>query len=308
MAPARMRRRMAWKSAGEPQPFLAFVLNSPAILLLLVMMAYPILYSAYLSVHEYNLRRPRVFDFIGLDNYAEILGDPQFWNAAEVTLFFSIGSISLTIVLGTLLALLLNEKWPGRGILRAVALIPWAIPPVVNGLVWQWLLEGRYGLINAILLNLGIIDSYQAWLVQPSTAMPALVIAEVWNHTPFVAIVMLAALQTIPEELYDAARVDGANIFQRFWFVTLPWLSHSLLLVLITQTMVALRTFDIIYVLTGGGPGDSTTVLAWLTYVTTFSFNDFGKGNAYAYIIALITLALSVVYIRMLWKRGEMAK
>ncbi len=302
------RRRAGWRTSGEPQPFLAFVLNSPAILLLLALMAYPILYSAYLSLHQYNLRRPRVFEFIGLQNYGDILADPQFWNAAQVTLYFSMGSIALTIALGTALALLLNERWPGRGVLRAIALIPWAVPPVVNGLVWQWLFEGRYGLVNAILLNLGLIDSYQAWLVNPSTALPALIIAQVWNHTPFVAVIMLAALQTIPDELYDAARVDGANVVQRFWHVTLPWLSHSLLLVLITQTMVALRTFDIIYVLTGGGPGDSTTVVAWLTYITTFGFTDFGKGNAYAYIIALVTLALSVVYIRMLWKRGEMAK
>jgi len=307
MGGARALRRR-WRASGEPQPFLAFVLNSPAILLLLLLMAYPILYSAYLSLHQYNLRRPRAFEFIGLQNYATILSDPQFWSAAQVTLYFSVGSIGLTILLGTLLALLLNERWPGRGVLRAIALIPWAVPPVVNGLVWQWLFEGRYGLINAILINLGLIDSYQAWLVNPATALPALVIAQVWNHTPFVAIVMLAALQTIPDELYDAARVDGAKVFQRFWHVTLPWLSHSLLLVLITQTMVALRTFDIIYVLTGGGPGDSTTVVAWLTYVTTFGFTDFGKGNAYAYIIALVTFGLSVVYIRMLWKRGEMAK
>jgi len=301
-------RARRWRTNDEPQPFLAFILNSPAILLLLVMMAFPIVYSAYLSLHDYNLRRPRVFDFVGLENYAEILVDPQFWSAARVTLIFSVGSLVLTVVFGTLLALLLNEKWPGRGMLRAVLLIPWATPDVVNGLVWQWMLEGRFGLINHLLLSAGLIDSYQAWLVQPGTAMPALVIAQVWSQTPFAAIVILAALQTIPGELYDAARVDGANIFQRFWNVTFPWLSHSLLLVLITQTMVALRTFDIIYVLTGGGPGNTTTVAAWLTYVTTFNFTDFGKGNAYAYIIAIVTLVLSIVYIRMLWKRGEMAR
>ncbi len=297
-----------WRTNDQPQPFLAFVLNSPAILLLLLLVFYPIVYSLWLSLHEYNLRRPRQVEFIGIGNYIEIFSSPQFWSATRTTVMFSIGSIGLTVLLGTLLALLLNEKWPGRGLLRAIALIPWAIPPVVNGLVWQWLFEGQNGLVNHILVSLGFIDSYQAWLAQPSTALPALVIAQVWNHVPFVAIVMLAALQTIPGELYDASKVDGANVFQRFFYVTFPWLSHSLLLVLITQTMVALRTFDIVYVLTGGGPGDSTTVIAWLTYVTTFSFTDFGKGNAYAYIIALVTMTLSVFYIRMLWKRGEMAK
>jgi multiple sugar transport system permease protein len=301
-------RAPRWRNNDEPQPFLAFVLNSPAILLLCVLVFYPIVYSAWLSLHEYNLRRPRKFEFIGLGNYIEIFGTPQFWSAAGTTLVFSLASICLTLLLGLLLALLLNERFPGRGVLRAVTLIPWAIPPVVNGLVWQWMFQGDNGLINHILVSLGIIDTYQAWLSQPATALPALIVAEVWNHVPFVTVVILAALQTIPAELYDASKIDGANVFQRFWSVTFPWLSHSLLLVLITQTMVALRTFDIVYVLTGGGPGDSTTVIAWLTYVTTFSFTDFGKGNAYAYIIALVTLVLSIFYIRMLWKRGEMAR
>jgi multiple sugar transport system permease protein len=303
-----MAPRRAWVAPREPQPFLFFVFNSPAILVLLAFVLYPIAYSFILSLHTYNLRQPARFRFVGLDNYVTIFASEQFWRAARITALFSVGSIALTVVLGTLLALLLNERFPGRALLRAIILIPWAIPPVVNGLIWQWLLEGRYGLVNAVLKGSGIIDVYHSWLTDYATAMPALIIAQVWNHIPFVSIVVLAALQTIPDEYYEAAEIDGANIFQRFHAITLPWLSHSLLLVLITQTMVALRTFDIIYVLTGGGPGDSTTVLAWLTYVTTFNFADFGKGNAYAYIIAVTTMALSVVYIRMLWRRGELAR
>jgi multiple sugar transport system permease protein len=187
-------------------------------------------------------------------------------------------------------------------------LLPWAVPPVVNGLIWQWLLDGQHGLINALLLGSGLVDSPQAWLSQTQSAMPALILAQAWNHVPFVAVVMLAALQTIPDELYDSAQIDGAGLIQRFIYVTLPWLSHALLLVLVTQTMVALRTFDIIYVLTGGGPGSATTVIAWLTYVTTFNLTDFGRGNAYAYIIAIITFCLSLLYIRLLWKRGEIGR
>ncbi|CAH1694343.1 Trehalose/maltose transport system permease protein MalF [Hyphomicrobiales bacterium] len=300
--------RGRWVAPREPQPFLFFVLNTPAILLLLAFVLYPIIYSFLLSLHQYNLRQPARFRFIGLDNYISILGSEQFWRAAQTTALFSLGSIMLTIVLGTLLALLLNEVFPGRALLRAIILIPWAVPPVVNGLIWQWLLDGRYGLINAVLVGAGVLDDYRSWLTDVNTAMPALIVAQAWNHIPFVSLVILAALQTIPDELYEAARMDGANMLQRFKAITLPWLSHSLLLVLITQTMVALRTFDIIYVLTGGGPGDSTTVLAWLTYVTTFNFADFGRGNAYAYLIALTTLALSIVYIRLLWKRGELAR
>jgi multiple sugar transport system permease protein len=300
-----MKGRRGWSAPNEPQPFLFFVLNSPAILLLIGLVLYPIIYSFWLSLHAYNLRQPNRVRFIGLDNYATILSSEQFWTAASNTALFCLGSISLTVILGTLLALLLNEPFPGRGILRAVMLLPWAIPPVVNGLIWQWLLDGQHGLINALLMGGGLISEPYAWLSRTSTAMPALILAQVWNHVPFVAVVMLAALQTVPEELYDSAKLEGAGLFQRFRYVTLPWLSHALLLVLVTQTMVALRTFDIIYVLTGGGPGSATTVIAWLTYVTTFNLTDFGRGNAYAYIIALVTLVLSLIYIRLLWKRGE---
>ena len=303
-----MKARRGWSAPNEPQPFLFFVLNSPAILLLLGLVLYPIVYSFWLSLHAYNLRQPNRVRFIGLDNYATVLSSDQFWSAAGNTALFCAGSISLTVILGTLLALLLNESFPGRGVLRAVMLLPWAIPPVVNGLIWQWLLDGQHGLINALLLGAGLISEPQAWLSQTSTAMPALILAQVWNHVPFVAVVMLAALQTVPEELYDSARLEGAGVLQRFRHITLPWLSHALLLVLVTQTMVALRTFDIIYVLTGGGPGSATTVIAWLTYVTTFNLTDFGRGNAYAYLIALVTLGLSLLYIRMLWKRGEFGR
>jgi multiple sugar transport system permease protein len=300
-----MLPRRDWKAPNEPQPLLFFILNSPAILLLIGLVLYPVIYSFWLSLHAYNLRQPARTRFIGIENYTNIFGSDQFWAAAGNTAIFCAGSIVLTITFGTLLALLLNERFPGRAVLRAVMLLPWAIPPVVNGLIWQWLLDGQHGLVNAVLLGTGVLDEAQPWLSRTSTAMAALIVAQVWNHIPFVAVVMLAALQTVPDELYDSSRVDGANVFQRFRFVTLPWLSHALLLVLVTQTMVALRTFDIIYVLTGGGPGSATTVLAWLTYVTTFNLTDFGRGNAYAYIIAIITMTLSVIYIRMLWKRGE---
>jgi multiple sugar transport system permease protein len=303
-----MKVRQKWSAPSEPKTFLFFVLNSPAILLLLGLVLYPIVYSFWLSLHAYNLRQPNRVRFIGIDNYVTVLSSDQFWAAAGNTAIFCAGSISLTVILGTLLALLLNESFPGRGILRAVMLLPWAVPPVVNGLIWQWLLDGQHGLINALLLGSGLVDSPQAWLSQTQSAMPALILAQAWNHVPFVAVVMLAALQTIPDELYDSAQIDGAGLIQRFIYVTLPWLSHALLLVLVTQTMVALRTFDIIYVLTGGGPGSATTVIAWLTYVTTFNLTDFGRGNAYAYIIAIITFCLSLLYIRLLWKRGEVGR
>jgi multiple sugar transport system permease protein len=288
--------------------FTAFALNSPAIILLVVMAILPIGWSFWTSLHAMNLRRPARTQFIGFDNYTNLLVSPEFLNAVKVTAVFASGTIALSAVIGLLLALLLNEKFPGRGILRALTLVPWAMPPVVVGLVWGWIYDGRFGVLNAMFKGLGVIDQSRAWALDPDFAMYALVLAQVWNQVPFVTIVFLAALQTIPEEFYEAARVDGASLSNRFIHITLPWLSQAMLIVLITQTMEALRTFDLIYILTGGGPGSSTTVVGWLTYTTSFNFLDFGRGNAYAFVMALTTFVLSMAYIRLLWRRGEVAR
>ncbi|MCY3873965.1 MAG: sugar ABC transporter permease [Rhodobacteraceae bacterium] len=288
--------------------FIGFALNSPAIILLLVMATFPIIWSFWLSLHSLNLRRPHRTRFVGVDNYIEQLTSADFWSTMYVTLQFAVGTIVFSAVIGLLLALLLNEEFPGRGLVRAITLIPWAMPPVVVGLVWAWIYDGRFGLLNAIFKGLGIIDTSRAWALDVDFAMASLVAAQVWHQVPFVTIVFLAALQTIPDEFYEAARVDGAGRFSRFFRITLPWLSQSMLIVLITQTMEALRVFDLIFILTGGGPGNSTTVVGWLAYTTSFNFTDFGRGNTFAFLIAFITLIVAIVYIRLLWKRGEFAR
>ncbi len=288
--------------------FIGFALNSPAIVLLLVMATFPIMWSFWLSLHSLNLRRPHRTRFVGADNYIEQLTSAEFWETLQITLQFAVGTIVFSSLIGLLLALLLNEEFPGRGLVRAVTLVPWAVPPVVVGLVWAWIYDGRFGLLNAVFKSLGIIEVSRAWALDADFAMAALVAAQVWHQVPFVMIVFLAALQTIPDEFYEAARVDGAGRFNRFFRITLPWLSQSMLIVLITQTMEALRVFDLIFILTGGGPGNSTTVVGWLAYTTSFNFTDFGRGNTFAFIIALITLMVAIAYIRLLWKRGEFAR
>ena len=286
----------------------AFALNSPAIVWLAVMAVIPIGWSFWTSLYSLNLRRPNRTRFVGLDNYIEMLGTPEFLNAVQVTAAFAAGTIILSSLVGLLLALLLNEDFPGRGLVRALTLVPWAMPPVVVGLVWTWIYDGRFGVLNAIFRSVGIIKESKAWALDPDFAMASLVMAQVWHQVPFVTIVFLASLQTIPDEFYEAAKVDGASRLRRFFHITLPWLSQGMLIVLITQTMEALRAFDLIFILTGGGPGNDTTVLGWLTYTTSFNFLDFGRGNAYAFVIALTTLLLAVFYIRLLWQRGEFAR
>jgi multiple sugar transport system permease protein len=301
LAPARRRGRRG----AVPGPSFAFLLNAPALLAIVLLVGYPIAYSAWLSLHRYNLKRPRLFRFIGLENYGSLLTAPEFWAALQVTLLFTGLAVATVVILGVLIALLLNEPFPGRGLVRTLALVPWAIPPVVNGLMWQWIFDAKVGALNGVLVGLGVLPAYRGWLSDPTGAILALVSAHVWNSLPLAVILLLAALQAIPAELYDAGQVDGAGAPGLFRHVTFPWLAQPLLVVLVLQTMLAIRVFDVIYVLTAGGPGTSTTTLVWQTYLTTFDSLDFGLGNAYAWTVSLITLLLALVYFRVLFRRGE---
>jgi multiple sugar transport system permease protein len=287
------------------EPSFAFLLNAPALLAIVLLIGYPIGYSLWLSLHRYNLKRPGVFRFIGVENYLAILRSDEFWAALQVTLAFTALGVALVVALAILIALLLSEPFPGRGLVRTVVLVPWAIPPVVNGLMWQWIYDAKVGALNGALVSLRLLPGYRGWLSSPTDALLALVMAHVWNALPVAVILLLAALQTIPAELYDAGRVDGSGAWRLFRHVTLPWLAQPLLVVLILQTMLAIRVFDILYVLTAGGPGTATTTLVWQTYLTTFDSLDFGLGNAYAYTISLITLGLALVYFHLLYRRGE---
>lgn len=283
----------------------AYLLNLPALITIFVLVAYPIGYSFYLSLQRYNLKRPDQRAFIGAANYWEILRSDVFLNSIKVSVIFSVLSVTFVVIISVILALLLNETFRGRGVMRSLVLLPWAIPGVVNGLMWSWIFNARVGALNGLLYDLGIIDHYRTWLSNPDIALVLASLAHVWNVMPFSVIILLAGLSAIPSELYDAATVDRANVFQRFQHVTLPWLLHPLLIVLILQTMTAFRVFDLIYVMTGGGPGNATNVIALETVRTTLDFTDFGRGNAYAYIIMLITLGLALLYIRFLYRRGS---
>jgi multiple sugar transport system permease protein len=290
---------------GNSGPSFAFLLNAPALLTIVLLVGYPIVYSLWLSLHRYNLKRPGAVRFVGIENYLAILAADEFWAALQVTLAFTALGVGLVVLLAVPIALLLTESFPGRSLVRTVVLVPWAIPPVVNGLMWQWIYDAKVGALNGLLVSLRLIPAYRGWLSNPTDALLALVSAHVWNALPLAVILLLAALQNIPGELYDAGRVDGAGAAPLFWHVTLPWLAQPLLVVLVLQTMLAIRVFDVIYVLTAGGPGTSTTTLVWQTYLTTFDSLDFGLGNAYAYTVSLITLGLALIYFHVLYRRGE---
>jgi multiple sugar transport system permease protein len=290
----------AWRERAFP-----YVLNLPAVIILLALIAYPIGLSFWISLHKQNLRRPRDFPFVGFGNYVDALTSSDFANALSVTLKFTVASVALIVGIGLILALLLNVELKGRAILRALVLVPWAVPPIINATLWRLIFDSHVGAFNGLLLQLGLIDSYQSWLVDPNLALVIVVMAHAWNHVPLATIILLAALQAIPRDLYEAAQVDRTSRWRIFSRITLPWLLRPIVIVMILQTMGSLRAFDLFYVLTGGGPGTSTTVLAWLTYHTSFVSLDLGHGSAYSYVIMAITLAIAVFYLRSLYKRGD---
>jgi multiple sugar transport system permease protein len=281
-------------------------MNVPMLIAIFLVSVIPIGYSFWISLQRYNLRQPNRIGFTGLDNYINILTNAEFWQSMRVTFTFTIGSVIGEIIVGLMVALLLNEQFKGRGILRSAMLLPWAIPGVIAGVMWKWIFNPRFGVLNGLLYSLGVIDEYRSWIgVDPTLAMAALIFVQVWNALPFNTLVLLAALQAIPKDLYEAATVDRAGVWSRFRHITLPWLTQPIMIIMILATTGGLRVFDLIYVLTGGGPGDATRVVTFTAWKKAFDALDFGTANAYAYILTFMTLIIGLIYIRMLNQRGE---
>jgi multiple sugar transport system permease protein len=267
----------------------------PALILLSFVTIYPVIYVFYLSLH----RKLLIFDiskFVGFDNYLFLLKDDRFWNALKNTVYFTTVSVSLEMLLGLSIAILLNKSFKLRGFVRAVVLIPWAIPTVVSARMWEWIYNTDFGILNYI------IGSKINWLGSPFLAMNAAVFMDVWKTTPFVAILLTAGLQIIPRELYQAAKVDGAGSWAIFKKITLPLLKPVILIVLIFRTLDAFRIFDAIYVLTGGGPANATETLSIYAYKVLFQTLQFGYGSTLSVIVFICIGSISIFYIKLLSK------
>ncbi len=267
---------------------------------LMAVTAFPILYSLWISFYGLNLRRPNRVPFVGLDNYAHVLANPQFWDSVGRTAYFSAITVVAVLVLATLIAVLLDQDFPGRRILSACLLIPWAIPSVANGLMWKWIYDSNYGALNGLLMQVGFISSATIWLGDSAKTLPLIANAFIWKEVPLAAILLLVTLKAIPADLYSAARVDGATAFKRFCHVTLPAMRPGFLLVALYEAMMAVRHFDLFFLLTEGGPGGASDVVAWRIYVETFRNLSFGTGAAMSYILAIATLLMSYGLIRSL--------
>lgn len=296
---AALARRRERPPVGHDE-WRAFLFLSPVVATLLLVAVFPIVYSLYVSFYSIKLTRPHRQPFVGFDNYAQLLGDAEFWSAVLRTTSFTVMAVTAICVIALGVALLLNETFPGRKALQALLLVPWAIPYVANGLMWKWIYDSSYGALNGALFQLDFIDRYMVWLGDADKTLALIANAFVWKETPLAALLLLVTLKSIPADLYSAARVDGAGALQRFLHVTLPALRPGFMLVIIYETMTAIRHFDLFFILTEGGPGEASHVLSWRIYVETFRNLSFGTGAAMSYILAIVTFALAYGVIRAL--------
>ncbi len=264
------------------------------------MSIYPLIFALDLSVHRNILTEPLERPFVGLRNFVEAFGSYYFVRSLTTTLKFTALIMVGTVGYGVLVSLYLNRTARLAAFLRMAILLPWAIPTVMAAIIWRWLFNGDYGAINALLTGVGLIPEYISWFGSPVLAPITLVVTHVWKWGPLAAIMCLATLQVIPRDLYEAAHIDGGGAWAAFRHITLPFLRPTLLLLLILETIAGLVTFDIVYVLTGGGPGDATTMLAWFAYAEIYRFLNLGKGAAMAFVIAALTLGLALLYVRLL--------
>jgi len=281
---------------NSPRGALLFVL--PSFIFIALFSIVPVIDSFRLSFYRLILTLPWLGQKrVGWENYADLLADPVARDSFWTTLLFIFVTVPLELAFGLGIALVINQSFHGRGLLRAVVLVPWAIPTVVSSQMWRFIFNDRYGLANFVLFGADT-SRYIAALADPNHAMLAVMIAEIWKTTPFAALIILAGLQGLADELYEAASIDGANALQQFWHITLPLLKPALLLALLFRTIDALRVFDLVYVMTQGGPADATNVLQFYGYKKTFAEGMVGYGSAIAVTVFLMALALALAYLR----------
>lgn len=295
------------RGLARRQTVLAYALVAPSLLLLFAVMAYPTLYTIVLSLHTRILSRPRLgMPFVGLGNYVRAFGDPLFRDVLAQTVTFVGVSVAIELVLGLGLALLLHQEFWGRNLVRGLVLLPWMLSPVVAAFSWAWLLNDAYGLVNYLLRQAHLIAGPVAWLGTEGLAMKSIVLVDVWREVPFVAVVLLAGLQSIPAEVHEAARIDCASRLRAFLHVTLPLLKPAVMIALLMRTMVAVRVFELPFIMTRGGPGSSTEMLATYTYKEAFQNFNMGYGASVAVIILLVSLVVSLAYIRLMYSESAL--
>lgn len=283
-------------SMKKSLPLYLFLL--PALIFVLCFMIYPIVYNIIVSFQDLTITNLKVGgSFIGFDNYLEIFQADKFKIALKNTFIYTTACIILQVVIGYLLALFFNQEFPFRNFFRAIMLVAWMTPLVITGTLFKWLFDLDYGVINHLLMNLHIIKDPINWLGQESTALISIIITNVWIGIPFNMILILSALQALPQDVYEAAKIDGANKFQSFMKITMPLLRPTLFVILVLGIIYTFKVFDLILIMTGGGPVNATQVLPFFGYEEAFVNFNFGTSGAVATVILLILMAISIVYL-----------
>lgn len=295
LAPTRSARR------EMPAGWFGALLAAPAVLVTVLLLAYPLLYSLWVSLHDVPVG-PGAWRFVGIDNYRAVATDPLFGPTIRRTLAFS-GSVTVLVtVVGLAFAQALSRDFVGRNLLRGLLILPWSVSQAMLALTFGWIFNSTFGPLNGLLLQTGVIDEYVSWFASGQVALTVIAVALVWHLVPFATLLFLGAVQTIPEDLLNAARVDGAGAVRRFLLVTLPWIKATALIVVVLAALNAFLSFAPVFVLTGGGPGTDTTLLSWWGYVRGFRELDLGESAAIYYLMTLIIVAIAALTV---WALGR---
>jgi multiple sugar transport system permease protein len=294
VAPVAQRRRRF--------DYIPYAFIAPIAILLLAISFYPLLYAVYLAMTDASMLRLTRMQFVGLRNFIRLVNDPIFVTGLWKTLRWDVCVVALELSLALPIALFLNLTFKGRGFVRAAVVIPYIIPPAVAALMWVYIFDGNFGVANDLLVRLGVLDKYYSWLSDPLASFVIVVIAMVWAGTPLMAIILLAALQAIPAELYEAGKVDGANAWQRFWYITLPQLMPSILFICLLRFIWMSNHIDMIFIMTRGGPGFANYTEAVYSFMVTQRF-EIGYSSAIAVVLAIILMAASGFYVRHLARK-----
>ncbi|MDY0290411.1 MAG: sugar ABC transporter permease [Sphaerochaeta sp.] len=273
-----------------------YLCMAPTLMIFLIFAIYPVFRTILLSLYRFRLQTGPTKTFIGLDNYFHMFGDSRFFNALFFTLLFTLLTVVTEVILGLIFAQLMNLPFKGRGALRVVVLIPWAIPTIVSGFMWKFMVHDQYGVFNQILQTLGIIDSFLPWLSRDTSARLVLIMSDIWKTAPYVSLLVLAGLQTIPKTLYEAAAIDGAGPIRRYFSLTLPLLKPVLATAVLFRLISSFKVFTVIVALTNGGPGYATESLTMYTMRTYFDAGNYGYGSALATFTLFVTCIIALLF------------
>ena len=287
--------------------FLPQILIAPSTLTIFGVLLFPILFALFMSMNKMSFQGAEtIYEWVGLSNYTALLtSDPWFKQSIASTLLFVVMTVTCEIIIGIGVALVLNKQFIGRGFVRGLMIMPWAMPTIVNAVMWKWILNADYGAANGLLLNLGLISENINWLARPVTAFISIFIANIWKETPYVTLLTIAALSTIPDDIYEAASIDGAGGWRSFFKITLPMIRPVILILAITKTIWAFQTFDLVAIMTSGGPANATNLLSYYIHRVAFKMTKFGPAAAMSYTLSIVSFALTFLYIKLFMSDDE---